>query len=84
MFGKLDFLSKSRLPVTRPESVYFYTLQRCASSLFRDYVLKNVSGLRLIDYHESTLQWRPDRVREPLRRRVLSTVRCAYQPGLNR
>jgi len=36
--------------LTRPESVYFYTLHKCASSLFSDYVLKNVKHLRLVDY----------------------------------
>jgi len=52
MFGKLHFVGKARLPVTRPESVYFYTLHKCASSLFSDYVLKNVRHLRLIDYED--------------------------------
>lgn len=32
------------------ESVYFYTFHKCASSLFAGYVLKNVKGLRHIDY----------------------------------
>lgn len=32
------------------ESVYFYTFHKCASSLFGGYVLKNVQGLRHIDY----------------------------------
>lgn len=31
-------------------SVYFYTFHKCASTLFSTYVLKNVSGLRHIDY----------------------------------
>src|SRR3989442_568962 len=50
MFQKLHSLIKPRLPLTRPESVYFYTLHKCASSLFSDYVLKNVRHLRLVDY----------------------------------
>ncbi len=50
MFRKLHSVSKSRLPFTRPESVYFYTLHKCASSLFSDYVLKKVRRLRLVDY----------------------------------
>jgi hypothetical protein len=33
-----------------PESVYFYTFHKCGSSLFSGYVLKNVEGLRHIDY----------------------------------
>lgn len=36
MFGKLHCVGKSRLRVTHPESVYFYTLHKCASSLFSD------------------------------------------------
>jgi hypothetical protein len=32
------------------ESVYFYTFHKCASSLFGGYVLKNVQGLRHVDY----------------------------------
>lgn len=33
-----------------PESIYFFTFHKCASSLFSDYVLKNIKGLRHIDY----------------------------------
>lgn len=32
------------------ESVFFYTLHKCASTLFSDYVLKNLGGLRYVDY----------------------------------
>lgn len=32
------------------ESAYFYTLHKCASTLFSGYVLRNVRGLRHIDY----------------------------------
>ena len=32
------------------ESVYFYTFHKCASSLFSNYVLRNIVGLRHIDY----------------------------------
>jgi sulfotransferase family protein len=52
MIGKLHCVGKSHLRLTRPESVYFYTLHKCASSLFSDYVLKNVRRLRLIDYED--------------------------------
>jgi hypothetical protein len=38
--------------LTRPESVYFYTLHKCASSFFSDYVLKKVRRLRLVDYED--------------------------------
>lgn len=34
----------------KPESVYFYTFHKCASSLFSDYLLKHISGLRHRDY----------------------------------
>ena len=33
-----------------PESVYFYTFHKCASSLFSGYVLKNVKNLTHVDY----------------------------------
>ena len=39
-----------RLKPSPPESVYFYTFHKCASSLFSDYVLKNIDGLRHVDY----------------------------------
>ena len=32
------------------ESVYFYTFHKCARSLFGGYVLKNIEGLRHVDY----------------------------------
>jgi hypothetical protein len=32
------------------ESVYFYTFHKCASSMFSDYVLKNIKYLRHVDY----------------------------------
>ena len=32
------------------ESVYFYTLHKCASSLFGGYVLQNIKGLRHVNY----------------------------------
>lgn len=32
------------------ESVYFYTFHKCASSLFSGYALKNIEGLRHVDY----------------------------------
>jgi hypothetical protein len=33
-----------------PDSVYFYTFHKCASSLFSGYVLKNVDGLENVNY----------------------------------
>lgn len=32
------------------ESVYFYTFHKCASTLFSSYLLRNIDGLRHIDY----------------------------------
>ncbi len=32
------------------ESIYFFTLHKCASTLFSDFILKNLQGLRHIDY----------------------------------
>jgi SHS2 domain-containing protein len=58
MFRKLRSLSKSHLRLTRPESVYFYTLHKCASSLF-SVVLKKVRGLRLVDYADRFYNGQP-------------------------
>jgi hypothetical protein len=33
-----------------PESVYFFTFHKCASTLFSSYILKNIDGLKNIDY----------------------------------
>jgi len=33
-----------------PKSIYFYTLHKCASTLFSDFVLKNVNKLIHVDY----------------------------------
>jgi Sulfotransferase domain len=52
MFGKLRLASRPVRRVKSPESVYFYALHRCASSLLSDYVLKNVRGLHLVDYED--------------------------------
>lgn len=50
MFGNVRSAIRSIRSATSLESVYFYTLHKCASSLFSDYVLKNVRGLRPMDY----------------------------------
>jgi hypothetical protein len=50
MFRNLPFFGKPRGVAIPPKSVYFYTLHKCASSLFSSYVLQNVRGLRLVDY----------------------------------
>lgn len=36
--------------VQKPESIYFYTFHKCASTLFSSYVLKNITGLDHVDY----------------------------------
>jgi hypothetical protein len=38
------------------DSVYFYTFHKCASVLFANYVLKNIVGLRHIDYANQIYQ----------------------------
>jgi hypothetical protein len=45
----LDFV-KWRVQKNAHESVYFYTFHKCASSLFSGYVLRNIVGLRHVDY----------------------------------
>jgi hypothetical protein len=35
---------------TLPESVFFYTFHKCASTLFSGYILKNIEGLQHVDY----------------------------------
>ena len=41
---------KWRLGLETHPSVFFYTFHKCASTLFSQYVLKNVDGLRNVDY----------------------------------
>lgn len=41
---------KWRFETSSHESVYFYTFHKCASSLFSGYVLRNIEGLRHVDY----------------------------------
>jgi len=43
----LDFYYHCRLSRNRRESVYFYTLHKCASTLFGGYVLKQAAGREL-------------------------------------
>lgn len=38
------------------DSAYFYTFHKCASSLFSGYVLKNIEGLRHVDYARQIYQ----------------------------
>lgn len=40
----------TRIRRHKPESVYFYTFHKCASTLFGSYLLKHISGLRHCDY----------------------------------
>jgi hypothetical protein len=39
-----------RLTKNSYETIYFYTFHKCASSLFSNYVLKNIHGLKNVDY----------------------------------
>lgn len=45
-----SYIRSSIFNSTLPESVYFYTFHKCASTLFSGYVLKNIDGLHNIDY----------------------------------
>ncbi len=42
--------SKRHYGMNSYESVYFYTFHKCASSLFSNYVLRNIKGLVHVDY----------------------------------
>ena len=45
-----EYIRHSIFNSTLPESVYFYTFHKCASTLFSNYVLKNIDGLHNVDY----------------------------------
>lgn len=47
---KLGDYLKWRYRKNSYESVYFFTFHKCASTLFSGYVLKNIEGLRHLDY----------------------------------
>ena len=65
----------------RQESVYFYTLHRCASSLFSGYVLRNVRGLRLIDYEDRLYNGEPvDPMTFEKRGFIYGPIRLSYRP----
>lgn len=40
----------------RPESIYFFTFHKCASTLFSSYVLKNIQGLEHVDYAQQDFE----------------------------
>jgi len=80
-FGRLHSVGKSRLLVTRPESVYFYTFHRCGSCLFNGYVLKNVRGLRLMDYEDRFYNGDPvECVRFEEKGFIYGPIRLSYRP----
>ena len=75
----LPFDGKSRLA---PESVYLYTLHKCASSLFSGYVLRNVRGLEVMDYeHQYHLGLPLDVVRFEERGYVYGPIRLSTGPS---
>lgn len=41
---------QDRAPEEQPASLFFYTLHKCASTLFSDCILKNIEGLKHVDY----------------------------------
>jgi Sulfotransferase domain len=52
MFRRLRAFGRFHRPPAPPKSVYLYTLHKCGSGLFTDYLLKNINGLRLVDYED--------------------------------
>ena len=46
----LQFMLRKRFRRSNPESLFFYTLHKCASTLFSDYILNNLIGLKHVDY----------------------------------
>jgi hypothetical protein len=81
MFGRFHSVSKASSLVTLPESVYFYTLHRCASSLFSSYVLRNVRGLHLIDYEDRLYNGDPvECVTFEEKGFVYGPIRLSYRP----
>lgn len=46
----LRFMVRKNFSRTSSESIFFYTLHKCASTLFSDYILRNLIGLRHVDY----------------------------------
>lgn len=44
------YVKKILSDITSPRSVYFFTLHKCASTLFGSYILRNVEGLENINY----------------------------------
>jgi hypothetical protein len=46
----LQFLLRKRFRRSNPESLFFYTLHKCASTLFSDYILGSLIGLKHVDY----------------------------------
>jgi hypothetical protein len=48
--GALRYMIRKHLSRANRESIYFLTLHKCASTLFSDFILKNIIGLRHIDY----------------------------------
>lgn len=60
--------------IKAPESVYFLTFHKCASSLFSGYVLKNIEDLRSVDY--SAMIYR----NKAVKRLVFRKKGCVYGP----
>ena len=46
----LQFMLRKRFRRSNPESLFFYTLHKCASTLFSDYILNHLIGLKHVDY----------------------------------
>lgn len=46
----LEILKRYYFTIFPPKSVYFYTLHKCASTLFGGYFLEHINGLKKVDY----------------------------------
>ncbi|WP_269522865.1 sulfotransferase domain-containing protein [Coraliomargarita parva] len=57
---KLRAIRHSYLNWDLPESVYFFSLHKCASTLFSDYILKHVDGLLLVNQSKRIFMNKPD------------------------
>lgn len=63
------------------ESVYFYTFHKCASTLFSRYILKNIEGLRHIDYAGQIYSGRNGRITFEEKGYVYGPIRLSAQQG---
>lgn len=63
LYVKWQYLQHCYFNKGLPESIYFYTFHKCASTLFSSYVLKNINGLYNVNYASQIYSgsWSPDK-----------------------